>query len=363
MKRILALILCCLLAVGFTACSDEKSEKTATNPTETTTELQTEAKDTDYIEKLDKRIDVLGFEGIVYLTQNGEALYTRTDGKDEKGGDLTLDTPMYIGSISKQFCAAAVMMLSEQGKLSVDDTLDKYFPEYEIGKDITIQNLLSMRSGIFEHTLGAEDYFLEDISESENLRRMKEWIFSEPLDFEPDSEMKYSNTNYLLLALIVEQVTGQHYQKFIRENIFEPVGMTSSGFIYEVKSNPDFSKCIGDSTFFKGELTEGLIKGAGDIVSTAHDMDKWMTALKSGKVISKESFEEMKIDRSPDYGERRGYGLEGMYKGVGHTGLIGDYWSVNFISNEGGYNLFAVGIGSGGTIGGIPEVAMTVLLG
>lgn len=359
MKKLFALILCCVFMLTFTACSDAQSTVTTTASVET--QPQTTAVDLNA--EIAKKVKSIEFEGIVYLTYNGEVVYSQADGKDEKGGDLTVDTPMYIGSVSKQFCAAAIMMFSEQDKLSVEDTLDKYFPEYEIGKDITIKNLLSMRSGIPEITTGAEDYFYTDKTESENLRVMKDWIFSQPLDFEPDTKLEYSNTNYFLLGLIVEQVSGQHYQSFIRENIFEPLGMTGSGFVSEVETNPDFSKSLSYDTFTLGENAEGLLKGMGDIVSTAYDMDKWMTALKSGKVVSEESFAEMTTNHSPDYGQRYGYGLRGSYRGWGHGGLIGDYWALDYINTEHGYNLFVVGLNADERIESLPQLIIPILIG
>ncbi len=361
MKKLFALILCCVILLSFTACTDSKNTESAIKPTESITETQPQTTAVDYPAKIAKRINVLEFEGIVYVTNKGEVVYSQTNGKDEKGNDLTLDTPMYIGSVSKQFCAAGIMMLSEQGELSVEDTLDKYFPEYEAGKDITIHNLLCMRSGIPDHTQGAAELFDTEKNESENIGAMKEWIFSQPLNFEAGTKMEYSNTNYFLLGNIIEQVTGQHYESFIRENIFEPLKMTNSGFISEVETKAEFSKSLSFDTFTVGENAEGLVKGAGEIVSTAYDMDKWMTALKSGKIVSKESFEEMIKDYSPDFAKKYGYGLEAMYRGVGHTGRIGNYGSVNFMGTKEDYNIYAVGINVDERVCQIPSVVMTVL--
>ena len=360
MKKLVALILCCVFVLPFAACADEQSVVTTTASTET--QCQTTTSAVDLKTEIEKQMEKINFEGIVYLTHNGEIVYCQANGQDEKGRDMTIDTPMYIGSVSKQFCASAIMKLSEEGKLSLTDTLDKYFPEYEIGKDITIKNLLSMRSGVYEITKGAEDYFDTEKTEEENLKVVTGWIFSEPLDFEPDTKLEYSNTNYLLLGLIVEQVTGQYYESFIREEFFEPLGMTNTGFVSEVETNSYFSESLSYDTFFHGENAKGLLKGMGDIVSTAPDMDKWMTALKSGEVVSMESFEKMTEDYSPDYGKRYGFGLEGMYKGIGHGGLIGDYWSLDYMNTEEGYNLFAVGLNAGGIISRIPELIMSAVL-
>lgn len=348
MKKILSVILCCVLALSFTACSGgETNEVTSTEPTQVAVPTLTEEKK----EKLANKLD--DFEGIAYFTQNGEVVFSHAKGKDECGNDLTVDSPMYIASISKQFCATAVMMLKEQGKLSVDDTIDKYFPEYELGKDITIKNLLTMRSGIPEMIENENmDYFKDLSSEKtadENITIIEEWVFSQSLKFDPDTSYEYSNTNYFLLSEIVEMVSNQDYYDFIRKNIFEPLNMEHSGFIKDVRGNEFYSKSLTYDSLY-GEvsglesLLDGLLsKGAGDIVSTAPDMDKWMTGLVSGEIITVESYREMIADYSPDCGDHYGYGLSGMYKkGIGHTGYIGEYLSIDYINEEYGCNFFGV---------------------
>lgn len=354
MKKILAVILCCALALSVAACSDNVAD--TTEPTQAVAETISEDAKEEIVKKLDD------FDGIVYLTRNGTLVYSQAIGKDESGADLTIESPMYIGSVSKQFCATAIMMLKEQSKLSVDDTLDKYFPEYELGKDITIKNLLTMRSGIPEMLGGAEGYSA-DKTESENTAIIKKWVFEQSLNFEPDSEFEYSNTNYFLLSNIVETVSGQHYNDFIRENIFKPLEMEHSGFINEVKDNAFFSSGLTYETFAFDDDAEGVAKGAGNIVSTAPDMDKWMTGLVSGKIISDESYREMITDYSQDIGKHYGYGLMGMYKkGKGHTGLIGDYVSLDYINEEYGYNLFVVTTSSYAKVNNIPTLLMDILV-
>ncbi len=343
MKKIIAVVLCFVLALSVVACS---------NVTETISD--------DMKEELEKKLD--DFEGIVYITKNATPVYSQANGKDENGNELTVESPMYIGSISKQFCATAIMMLKEQGKLSVDDKLDMYFPEYELGKDITIKNLLTMRSGIPEMLAGSQGHSA-DKTESENVAIIKEWAFEQPLNFEPDSQFEYSNTNYFLLGNIVELVSGQHYNDFIRENIFEVLEMEHSGFVNEVKNNEFFSSGLTYETFTVDDDAEGLTKGAGDVISTAPDMDKWMTGLVSGKIISDESYREMTADYSEDMGSQYGYGLMGMYKkGKGHTGGIGAYVSLDYFNEEYGYNIFVSTTKSQDKVSGIPTVLMDILV-
>lgn len=341
MKKLFAVILSLILAFSVSACSSENSGKS--KPAET---VATESS-FDVKKNMDSVLKHQDFEGIVYLTKNGTVVYQSVSGKDEKGNDLTVDSKMYIGSISKQFCATAIMMLSEQGKLSLDDTLDIYYPKYSAGKDITLKNLLSMRSGIPDMVVKTPEPAVEvkelspDKTEEENVAAIKKWIFSQSLVAKPDTEFAYCNANYFLLSDIVQQVSGKNYEDFIRENIFKPLEMTNSGFLKEVKDNPKFAPGLTYASFVVGEESAGLTRGAGDIVSNAIDMDKWMTALSGGKIISKESYEAMTTDYSPEISNKYGYGLSGSYDGGwGHSGLIGNYTSFDYINEKYGYNLF-----------------------
>ena len=360
MKKILSVILCCALVLSFTACSViETNEVTSTQPTQ----INVATFNAEKKEKLENKFD--DFDGIVYLTQNGEVLFSNAKGNDELGNALTADTPMYIGSVSKQFCATAIMMLKEQGKLSVDDTLDKYFPEYELGKDITIKNLLTMRSGIpnLHEDLQLFSSLTPDNTESENIEIINSWVFSKQLNFQPDTAYEYSNTNYTLLANIVEMVSEKPYNEFIRENIFNPLNMEHTGFVSEVDENDFFSAYLTYDTFEYNDEADGVAKGAGDIVSTAPDMDKWMTGLSSGEIITDESYSEMTTDYSSDSGMIYGYGLSGMYrKGIGHTGSIGSYVSLDYMNQEYGVNIFAITTKDHNEINNIPTTIMDVLL-
>lgn len=353
MKKLLATILCCAMLVSVTACSSgsgnstEPTQPSATASTEATPSTEPATMNNDEIkEHIDSVLKKNSFEGIVYLTKNGSVVYQSATGKDEKGNDLTVGSSSYIGSISKQFCATAIMMLKEQGKLSVDDTLDKYFPEYQYGKDITIKNLLTMRSGI-PNCNPIENGILREIDEynSENLLAC---FFNQPLNFDPDTSYEYSNPNYFILACIVEQVSGTDYKDFLRKNIFEPLKMTGTGFAYEVKNEPewviglDYNKLIVPNPQVEITIDEAvfLLKGAGNIVSNAYDMDKWMTALVSGKLISRESYEEMIIDYSPDFSTHYGYGLMKTCKGISHGGNFDKYNTIDYINEKYGYNMF-----------------------
>ena len=156
------------------------------------------------------------------VVQNGKIVYTGAFGlasiKPEKPAEPTMAYP--IGSISKQFTATAVLLLQQQGKLSIDDPVAKYFPKLTRAKDVKLRNLMTMTSGY-------EDFAPQDYSipawyqPRDPAVTVREWA-GKPLDFEPGSQYQYSNTNYVLLALIVEKVTGKPFYKFLRETVLDP---------------------------------------------------------------------------------------------------------------------------------------------
>ena len=261
--------------------------------------------DHDLIRGVRNRKEENEFEGVVYAVENGKPVASYAKGTLENGKEITLDSPMPLGSVSKQFCAAAIMLLQDQGKLSVSDTLDKYYSDYAEGKKLSLHNLLSMRS-------------------------IKKWLFSQPLMFEPDSEFVYTNTNFLLLADIVEQVSGKKYVDFLRENFFEPLGMTHTGFIIELGSSPSWAQ---GNIYKQVDTQPGLTKGAGDLISNAADVTAWINALSSGKVISAEAYKAMTTDYSPE--EHYGYGLYlQLDGGVGHYGAIQIYSAFDYVNTD-----------------------------
>ena len=339
MKKTLATLLCLstLLSAGCSAkvppVTDPIVTTEATEPTKPGAEIFTD----ELKAKLDGILEQNKYEGIVSLTCNGETVYQWVKGTNELEEPLTINSPMCIGSNSKQFCAAAILMLREQGKLSLDDTLEKYFPEYTVGKDITLHDLLSMQSGIVRDPAGLmeniEQYFNQ--TPEENMAAIKEWTFEQPLQFTPGAQFEYSNVNYNLLSCVVEQVSGQRYPDFVRQNIFQPLGMDHSFVIEDVKANPQCG--ITCENLAPYGLTAGLAQGCGDIIATAGDVDLWMRALQSGQVVSMESFREMTTGHAAAYG----YGLErGIRGGWGHNGYIGSYTSELYFNEEYGYQLF-----------------------
>ena len=353
MKKLLAVLLSIVLltAAGCAAAAPMETTIPATSlPVETTVPVVTEPPATEpeiVTDELRAKFDAVAaeykFEGILYLTHHGKEVYRFVSGTDDLGEPLTLESSLYMSSVSKQFCAAAIVMLRDQGKLDLDDTLQKYFPQYIIGKDITLRNLLTMRSGIvrdFEPVLD-EPAKYENMTPEEISAAMMAWLFEQELEFAPGEDFAYSNVNYTLLSYVVEQVSGENYEDFISRNIFEPLGMIHSDFMNEVDTNPQWGMTY--DKLLPGSWMGDLLQGSADIISTAGDMDIWMTALRSGKVVCEESYREMTTDYSDGamVNSFYGYGLVGGPRdGWGHGGNNEKYTSWIYFSEEYGYNYF-----------------------
>lgn len=334
MRRIFGLILTVIMLCSLAACSKQNSEteESTSAPQEATVAVTTELPD-----GLKETIDANDFKGVIYAVKDGETLVSYADGTLENGENITVDSPMPIGSVSKQFCAAAVMLLQEQGKLSVDDTLAKYYPDYQDGGKITLHDLLSMRSGIPEITEESDADVTVDNTEEENVAAVKQWVFSQKLDFEPNSAFAYANINFFLLSDIVAQVSGKKYIDFLRESFFMPLGMTHTGSIIELPDDPLWTQGL---VYQQVDSQPGLTNGCGDIISNAADMTVWMDALADGKAISAESYKTMTTDHSD--GEHYGYGMfTDIAGGVGHYGAIGIYSAFDYINADNGFTLFA----------------------
>ena len=319
----------------------------------------------EYQRYLDQNLDGFDFNGVAYVTRNGRVLCQATVGKANKAEDkdVTIDTLFPVGSASKQFCAASIMMLQEQGKLSVTDKLGKYFPEYEIGKDITLHQMLSMRSGIRDYCNSDDSYkghenpmdefvVSEGKTDEENMRVVLDWLFKEKLKFTPGKSWSYSNSNFMLLAMIVEQVSGMSYTDFVRENIFKPLNMTDSIFYDEIGTNPNVCEDTfnADNPYYEGvdfdnipftyTWLENHTKGDGDIVTNAKDIDKWMTSLRECTILSEESIAAMSTNYE---GSSYGYGLciEGD-TAVYHPGDISSFESTDLTVPGENINIFIV---------------------
>lgn len=290
--------------------------------------------------EIESLVELYEFEGVIYITEGGKSVYKLESGSSDAGVAFSIDTPMPVGSVSKEFCAAAVLQLCDSGRLSLGDTLSRFYPDYTAGGEITIGELLSMQSGIPDIENSGVISELTENGE-DNIVHIKKWVFSQPLAFGHGSAFEYSNTNFFLLADIVEQVSGKSYSEYLSENIFKPLGMTHSGTLDELDALPEWA---GGETYDEvaERKTPGLTRGAGDIVTSASDLDRFTTGLRKGVIIGEETFSEMIKNHAPGDGAY-GYGITpDFFGGVGHIGAISPYTSFNFTNTEKELNICVI---------------------
>ena len=231
----------------------------------------------------------------VAITRNGRIIYEHSEGVRDipSGSPMLVTTPQELGSITKQFTAAAILMLQEEKRLSVDDPLSKYVPEYVLGDKMTLRQMLNMVSGISNDDSAIYgDQLLEPITRAAMLANLNHL----PLIFEPGAHMVYTNTNFNLLGLIVERVSGQPYLTFLREHIFIPLDMSSTssvdppppdlatGYFHEKPEQPFENR---------PEFNPDFLFATGNLVSTAPDLLKWDAGLLSKRLLNEASLRTM----------------------------------------------------------------------
>jgi D-alanyl-D-alanine carboxypeptidase len=275
--------------------------------------------------------------GVVLLAQNGSPVFKKAYGlaNEELQVPMNTDHRLGIGSVSKQFAAVSLLLLQQEGKLNYRDDIRKYLPAYNTyGKTITIEHILSHTSGIPSYT---ELYGFDTLAARPvSIHQLVKFFERQPLLFEPGSDWSYSNSGYVLAALIVEKVTGQPFNDFLKKRIFEPLRMSNT---FLGTSNFTLANKTGE---YGSTLPYGKIKmepqydwywayGAGQIISTVDDMLKWDEALQQEKLLKKDllaiahqSF-QLTSGRPANYGLGWSVSTLGTKAFVQHGGSIGGY--------------------------------------
>ncbi len=297
------------------------------------------------------------FNGSVLVAEQGTVAFEGGFGKADKEHNIefTASTPCYLASLTKQFTAMAVMMLMERHKLSYDDPLSKYFSAFPpYARSVTIRHLLNHVSGVPEYvSLGLEH---PGLTNAEVLRAL---VKQDSLGFPPGSKFEYSNSNYVLLALIIEQVSGESYRDFIENNIFRPLGMDHS-FVADGSPRTQPLRARGYTRF--GDLDDYNLAtvGEGGIYSTVQDMFTWDQALYTEKLVHTstlgEAFTRPKLADGSKSGYGFGWGLadvdgETVTSHAGRYGGFNTYIkrfprernSVIFLTNHGFKSMGAIG--------------------
>ncbi|HEX7000974.1 MAG TPA: serine hydrolase domain-containing protein, partial [Trueperaceae bacterium] len=233
------------------------------------------------------RLVPFGYSGAALLARRGEILLSEGYGLADRRVEApnTPDTVFSLGSITKQFTAAAVLKLQERGLVDVASTIDAYLPEIPPDKaKVTLHHLLTHTSGVVEYLSG--DY--EPLSRPEAVRIG----LGAPLRFEPGSSYGYSNGGYSLLAAIVELVSGQGYEEFLNATFFAPLGMSSTGYRAPTWEGRTVARSYVDGvdrgTNLEKEFPSWAVMGNGEMLSTTLDMYRWHQALMGADVLSAE---------------------------------------------------------------------------
>ena len=275
----------------------------------------------------------------VAIVQHGKLVYTHAYGKArlQPPVDATPDMRYSIGSISKQFTAAAVLLLQEQGKLSLDDAVGKYVPGLTRGDEVTIRQVLSHTSGYQDYW--PEDYVMTPMFKPVTAQQILDTWGKKPLDFDPGTQWQYSNTNYVIAGAIVEKVSGQPLMDFLTQRIFRPLGMKSVW-----NSDQDALTRADATAYIRNALAPprvapkegpGWMFAAGELAMTAHDLALWDESLLAQSILSSKSYKEMftEVKLKDGKGTHYGLGVEVMdrngHRSIEHSGEVSGFVADN----------------------------------
>ena len=270
--------------------------------------------------------------GSVVVQKDGQTIYHTTIGYADIENNIpaTSETFYRIGSITKTFTAVLVLKAAAEGRLSLDDTLEKYFPDAGIPNAdlITIDQLLRHRSGLRDITNDMPEDFMTYHTEAQTRQQMVERIAKAGTNFPPDAEYRYCNDGYILLTYILEDVYGKTYAELIDEKIVRPLDLSQTRYadLINPQGGDARSYYLMDDWVLAPETNASIAVGAGALISTPTDLAKFGTALFNGYFGSGilEQMEEMK--------DGYGRGLTTFPNGericYGHIGAIDGYWGL-----------------------------------
>ena len=277
----------------------------------------------------------------IAVVQDGKISYEHAYGTARLSPAVPATSTMRysIGSVSKQFTAAAVLLLVEDKRLSLEDKVSRWFPELTRANDVSIRQLLSMTSGYQDYW--PQDYVPPDMMEPTTPEAvLKRWA-GKPLDFEPGTKWQYSNTNYVIAGRIVEQVSGTRLMDFLQERVFGPLGMTSVKDIDDASLGPEdagryLRNALGPPRPAPKE-GKGWLFAAGQLAMTAHDLALWDISVIDQAILQPASYRTMQTDMLLANGLASRYGLGvdvdtvGGHREIAHGGAVSGYTTANRI--------------------------------
>lgn len=297
-------------------------------------------------DKIDKlATDALARSGVpsasIAVVREGKIVYLNAYGSARLEPKTPATTAMRysIGSISKQFTAVAMLLLQEQGKLSLDDKVGKFIPDLTRANDVTIRQLLSHTSGYQDYW--PQDYVMPMMLQPVTATKILDMWARKPLDFEPGSKWQYSNTNYVIAGVIIEKVSGKPLLQFLKEKVFAPLGMTSVANIDEKRLGD--TDPTGYMRYALGPLRvapkegAGWLFAAGELAMTAEDLAKWNISIIDRKLLRPASYRELEREAQLNNGLGTRYGLgvslatESGHRAVSHGGEVSGFVSESVV--------------------------------
>ncbi|MDQ6762452.1 MAG: beta-lactamase family protein [Bacteroidota bacterium] len=296
------------------------------------------------------------FNGTAIIAQKGNLLLNKGYGyKDVSFNFMNDSSSIYqIGSVTKSFTAVIILKLAEQGKLALQDKVNKFLPGYPQGDKISIQNLLNHTSGIYNYTNDIDDNDTAIVCYPVSKDRVLDVFKNKPLAFKPGKYFQYCNSGYFLLGMVIEKVTGMPYQSVVRQMIFTPLQMNHSGFDFKnLKSN---NKTQGYVLLNKGSsktnytVDSTVYFSAGSMYSTTHDMLQFAKAISRHELLNDESWNTAFTPGKGNYGygfwiKNTIYGKRYITHDGGLLGYTSDFAyfpdddiSIILLSNTGNYS-------------------------
>lgn len=252
-----------------------------------------------------------GFNGSILVAKNGTIVYEKYCGYTNptiRKDTFTASSAFHLASVSKTFTAMGILKLKEEQKLNLEDSVGRYFPEFPY-PTVTIKMLLSHRSGLPNYTHYFEAYKWDKKKQVTNNDILSSFYTLRPsLDFTPGTRFAYCNTNYALLALIIERISGKSFAEFMKSTFFGPLGMNDT-YVYtpadEARAMPSFE---WNNRKFPVEFLDNVY-GDKNIYSTVRDMLKWDQALYAGKLFTQSTLDSAFMPYSFEKAGKRNYGL------------------------------------------------------
>ncbi|WP_214318265.1 serine hydrolase domain-containing protein [Nonomuraea sediminis] len=285
------------------------------------------------IRKVMREAEVPGV--IVGLSAPGKGSYVRAFGVADKATNtsMTPDLNMRIGSVTKTFTVTALLELVDQGKVGLDDPIAKYVDGVPNGDRITLRNLAQMRSGLFNYTLdeGFDKALLSDPTRPFTPQELLAYSFKHPVQFQPGERFQYSNTNTILLGLVVEKIGGQPLQDYIHKNVAEKAGLTHTIFPTDATfpsphahgyTKQTETGAVQDAT----DWNPSWGWAAGAMISDLPDLQNWARVLATGTLLTaKTQAERLKMPPSGIPGTGYGLGIFNVQGWIGHNGSLPGY--------------------------------------